>query len=436
MRRSIRLFIATAVTGGLLAMPTTAGAAVTEDPGTAAAYASSWLTTQVTDAGFVAGPGGNPNYSATANLVLALASTGAAPGLVDTATAYLTAHVEDFVVVDGVDVPGNLAYLILVAQATGGDPTAFGGVDLVARLLATKQTTGDDTGLFGTQSPAFDGAFRQSLALLALLDTDAAVQQDALDWLLDQQCPDGGWQAYRATVQGVLAACAATDPATFQGEDSNSTAMAIQALLVFDAEPGADPFAWLEDAQDDSGGWGYLSGTAYDANSTALVIQALIAGGLDPDDAAAADGTPWDALLALQVGCSADVEDRGAFAYQPGPDGDLAANLLATLQAVPALAGAPYPIDPADPTDVVAVVPCPTVGPPVTASPTVAPPRPRPTTPPVVAPTAIARPTLPATGGRGERPWDSTGQAVLGLGLIGYGALALLGARLMRRRTG
>jgi hypothetical protein len=42
-------------------------------------------------------------------------------------------------------------------------------------------------------------------------------------------------------------------------------------------------------------------------------------------------------------------------------------------------------------------------------------------------------PTLPATG-TGRKPWDATGLAVLGLGLIGYGVLALGGARLARRR--
>jgi hypothetical protein len=64
------------------------------------------------------------------------------------------------------------------------------------------------------------------------------------------------------------------------------------------------------------------------------VIQGLLAAGEDLVDWTVATGaTPLDALLALQI------EDSGAFNWkleQPG------ANLLATVQAVPALAEMPF----------------------------------------------------------------------------------------------
>ncbi len=69
-----------------------------------------------------------------------------------------------------------------------------------------------------------------------------------------------------------------------------------------------------------------------DANSTALVVQALIATGEDPSSQNW--GNAMAALLRFQTG-------GGGFRYL---DGDTEANLFATVQAMPALAGLPLPI--------------------------------------------------------------------------------------------
>jgi hypothetical protein len=53
---------------------------------------------------------------------------------------------------------------------------------------------------------------------------------------------------------------------------------------------------------------------------------------------------------------------------------------------------------------------------------------------PVAAPQPDAAPTLVATGGFGQKPWDEVGVAVFGAGLIGYGVLFLVGARVLTRR--
>src|SRR6185369_5585914 len=74
------------------------------------------------------------------------------------------------------------------------------------------------------------------------------------------------------------------------------------------------------------------------ANSTGVVLSALrtVNG--------TADTTGINALLTLQAGCTADPADRGGIAFQPGPGGTLAPDLLATVQATPALAGVALPI--------------------------------------------------------------------------------------------
>jgi hypothetical protein len=312
----------------------------TADPATAAAYGGGWLARQINASGFVAKTNGSPNLSATVDAALALAAANVGGGAFTRAVNYLHGQI-DATVHDsgGVDQPGALAKLIMLATIAGEDPRNFGGTaapnNLVARLNATKRSSGGDAGLFGAQDPSFDGAFRQSLALLAL-KVAGSPPADAVNWLSNQQCPDKGWQSYRSDT---TAACTATDPATFAGEDTNSTAIAEQAFRAIGLAPSkGDPLDFLKDAQNTDGGFGFLKGTATDANSTGLVIQAIVAGGENPAAGrwAIAGGTPITALLALQLGCGAAEADRGAFDFQP--ESPLVANLLATVQAVPGAA--------------------------------------------------------------------------------------------------
>jgi hypothetical protein len=102
--------------------------------------------------------------------------------------------------------------------------------------------------------------------------------------------------------------------------------------------------AWLQQAQNPTGGWGFLPGLDDDPNSTALVAQAIVADGQQPSAAPWVRdvGDPLAALLAFQLGCDVDVADRGAFTF-PGTDG--APNLLATEQAVWGVGLRAFPLD-------------------------------------------------------------------------------------------
>ncbi|WP_320774892.1 prenyltransferase/squalene oxidase repeat-containing protein [Streptomyces sp. CRN 30] len=183
------------------------------------------------------------------------------------------------------------------------------------------------SGLYGDTDPAYDGVWRQSLALTAqdLVGEKPAAQ--AVDWLVGQQCSDGAFPAYRADT---TAQCDAQTQV-----DTNSTAAAVQALAALgghDAET-VHALRWLKDAQNDDGGWGYTTNGPSDANSTSVVIGALAAVGDDPEEQRSAEGnTPYDALRALAVPCGE--EDGGAFAYQPDAKGALTANADATAAAV------------------------------------------------------------------------------------------------------
>jgi hypothetical protein len=144
--------------------------------------------------------------------------------------------------------------------------------------------------------------------------------------------------------------------------DSNTTAFVLQALMAAGVGPGDEAVtkaqAYYAEIQNDDGGWPYQSpsdfGTDTDANSTSVAIQALIAAGQDPagaDWTTAGGSTPLSALEALQ-------NESGAFAWQAAVPDD---NLLATVQALPALAGKALPLATMD------------VGQPVANAPTVTP---------------------------------------------------------------
>jgi hypothetical protein len=411
-----RLLTTGLVLAGVLALPGAAQASSTIPPALAAQYGAGWVGRQLDGTGYVAGLGG-PSYNTTALGVLALVAAGVGEEQAAKATTYLMAHVDEFVEdADGKDQPAALAALVLVAHARN-----LGPATLVTRLLATKRTTGDDAGLFGEQDATYDGAFRQSMALLALAaagQTDA----DAVAWLKGEQCADGGWMGNRPEA----APCPAFDMSTFVGEDSNGTALATQALVALGEMPDHDPLEFLATTQNADGGFAFVPGFDSDANSTALAIQALIAAGEDLVEWAKPNGAPEAFLLGLQLGNPPEAT-AGAFAFQGAKT--LVANAFATVQAVPALAGKAFPLAPATLSNDLPLLPAKVVAT-LTVAPTTTAPSPIPT----ALPTRAARvPELPATG-PGRKPWDATGQAVLGLGLIGYGVLALGGARLARRR--
>ncbi|MEV4614349.1 prenyltransferase/squalene oxidase repeat-containing protein [Kitasatospora sp. NPDC049258] len=193
------------------------------------------------------------------------------------------------------------------------------------------------TGLYGKGDPTYDGVWRQSLAVLALAAEEVVPAESAVGWLTGQQCADGGWPSFRADT------ATPCDPAT---EDSNATAVAVQALVQLGGHQDAagKGVQWLKDHQNADGSWAYNPGAPGDANSTGLAVNALVATGADPAGVAKSGKSAYDGLAAFQLGCAAAADQRGAFAYQPGPDGALAANTLASAQAALAAAGGRLPV--------------------------------------------------------------------------------------------
>ena len=312
-------------------------------PQTASANAAAkWLASLITSGGFIPSSTNPavPNLDATANTVLALASARVHLTKAASALAYLELHVNEYVTVNSVDGPGQLALLILDAHAMNVSPRSFGGTNLVARLRATQRLTGTDTGLFGVQDPSFDGAYRQGLSLSALAAAGVTAGSSVTSgdaWLTGQQCPDGGWTSYITSSNPCDG-----NPIDFAGPDTNSTALAVQGL---EAQRALHPTAarsaidFLSQAQDADGGWSYEPNTLSapgmtDPDSTALVLQALLSLGVSPSSVQFVKNStdPVATLMTFQITSGTDA---GALSF-PGIPG---ANQLATYQAVPALAG-------------------------------------------------------------------------------------------------
>jgi hypothetical protein len=196
-------------------------------------------------------------------------------------------------------------------------------------------------GLFGSQDPTYDGVTRQSLSLLAYAVEEVEPPAEAVEWLLDQQCDDGGFQGFRADTS---VPCSESNGTTFSGPDTNSTSFAVVALTALGEDDAAEAaIDFLSELQNDDGGMPYFAGNASDTNSTGAVAMAVTAVGIDPDDATTDGESLYDFLDSVQLDCDAAEADRGGFAYQ---DGDtLYANDYATVWATVARLGNTLPID-------------------------------------------------------------------------------------------
>ena len=339
--------LATVLSGAAMtswAAPASAATPPPQIPQFAAAQAAAtWVAGQQATDGSIGG-----SLSTTANAILGLAATHVDPGGAQAALAYLEANADSYIAVGGADGPAQLAALILDAHAMGIDPTNFGGTNLVTRLLATEQTSGADTGLFGTETQLNDffvGTYAQGLVFTALKAAGQTANAAAIGWLTAQQCPSGGWVIPSQALNG---GCT-EDPSVGSGPDNQTTSLVVQGLAAQRAltpTVQASALSFFRTGQDADGGWSYQSNTVAlpqqsDSQSTGLVVQTLLALGLSPTSSTftSSGHSPVSALLSFVVGSGSDA---GALGYQDNTTG----NMLATNQDVPVLAGLTYGFGP------------------------------------------------------------------------------------------
>lgn len=182
-------------------------------------------------------------------------------------------------------------------------------------------------GLYGAQDATYDGVYRHSLVILGLTAHGQKVPAGAVQWLMAQQCADGGFEPYRADTMKV---CTQPDPTNYVGEETNSTASAAMALAAVGQKARATKaLAYLRTAQNADGGFAYYVGGASDVNSTALAIMAFRANGIAAASVQKAGKHAYNFLAANMLGCSSTAP--GSFAFF-GESSD-----KATVQALVAL---------------------------------------------------------------------------------------------------
>jgi hypothetical protein len=343
-RRTLALVVAL-VASLIWLTPTTATAG---GPGgeASAVLAAQWLASQIGPGGYAESPWapGVADPDSTRDVAVALAASGVDEPTFNAAMGWLRANAETVIAGDGADSPGDIGWLLVLTGATGGDPTNFGGVNLLTRLAGTLDDF--EPGLYGTTDPTFDGVFRQSVAILGLVAVGVAPPAAALDWLTGQQCEpgagdpaaDGGFAAYRDPA----VPCTAPDALTYTGPDTDATSLAIKALLSAGVTAGVDDaLDFLAGTRDPSGGFGWYAGSDPVPNSTGLAIAAIVTAGEDPGSGRWASGgtDPVTWLVAQQLPCGDP--DAGAFTsiYSDG-----GADQFATRQAVLGVALVRLPI--------------------------------------------------------------------------------------------
>jgi hypothetical protein len=284
----------------------------------AATCALMYLHAQQAANGLVGSPGVTEDYIFGAAANGFDPTTLAAPGGAS-AYAYLGANAA--AVVGDAGATAKLTLAVIVGRL---DPTAFGGEDLLADLASTYNAT---TGAFGNGQ-----TYPQALAIMALdaaADVGHPVPADAVTYLTAAQNTDGSWN-YLAVKDAA------------GGGDTNSTAIAIQALLAAGVA-ASDPsitaaLAYLDAQQLADAGFPYSDAFGLpfsDPDSDATVIQALVAASENPAGPAWTKGgvTPRQNMLTFRDA------GTGGFVYpgNPGPDA------FTTSQVPAGLAGVPFP---------------------------------------------------------------------------------------------
>lgn len=298
----------------------------------------SWLARQLTDGLIVGGyedtwtDPANPtwvesnDYGLTADTAFALKYIGGQRDSVREIRRALAQHVDSWTT--GVDFgssdvyAGSTAKAVVLAETTGADPRAFGGVDLVARLNKRVSETAPTVGRIQDKSATdYANTIGQALAARGLSVVDSGKADEAVRFLLKQQCSAGYFRLDFASKTRQDQTCDGGRRATISAPDTDVTAIAVLSLKAVPHKTAAvrsaigDAIAWLKRRQQDNGSFGGGPTTeASNANSTGLAGWAL---GETGACHAAQDAAQW--VSNLQV--TGDVSgtplegERGAIAY-------------------------------------------------------------------------------------------------------------------------
>lgn len=300
LARAAAVFGAVALVGTLAAP---AQADSTDDVG-------AWLSDQLVD-GLVPSTWGGSDYGVSIDVLDALVTLGVEPGAVDAILDALEA--DPLAYASGGDPEetwaGSTGKLATAVILGGRDPRNFGGVDLIQRIEDVTVTEGPETGWAKDVSAwgDYSNLFGQSWVTRALVLADSDLADEAVAFLISQQCADGGFA-------GTLSAdgCAAGSTTTI-----DATAFALFGFSEFAGDDTLVEPAWnaaihsISSQQLADGS--FASDEGPNANTTGLAALWLHLAGFDQE---ARDAAEW--VRDLQVVASdgqALSGEVGAIAY-------------------------------------------------------------------------------------------------------------------------
>ncbi|MGD9711842.1 MAG: hypothetical protein AB7V46_07235 [Thermomicrobiales bacterium] len=277
------------IVGLLLSMP---GSTVAQSSASIVS-ATEWLISQRLENGAYPGFDGSPDAVVTVDAVTALALAGFQDEA-EESTLYLESEALVFAQIG----PGSAAKLALMLVASGKDPHNFAFVDPLSIVEHAA-----NAGMIGF------GPYDHALGLLALSAGGSDIPEVAVEALFQSKADGAGW-----------AFDGSTDPAA---SDTNTTALIIRAAHAIgrgDDQRIASAAEWLASLRT-AEGFPYQPEGPSDANSTALSLQALV---LYP-------GFKTEEALAV---LSAFQNDNGSFSWMLDPRDE---NIFSTVQAIPSL---------------------------------------------------------------------------------------------------
>lgn len=278
---------------------------------------------------FVSGPAPT-DWGLTIDALLALKATGADDAAANKIADVVAANVGGFIGSGGPETlaSGAVAKELVAAVVSGRNPREFGGFDLVTELTGLMAKDGDEKGRFknraGEATLDNSNLFGQALGVIGLAQVKA-LPPEAVDFLVKQQCPAGGFRL-------VPSGTACTDDG---GIHIDATGMAVQAL--FDADEAgvtgakdvaAKAVAYLKTAQGTNGEFSDMAKFPNpNMNSTGLAAQALAAGG----EQAATDPSPTSSPSSSSSSTTASTTaDAGAPTTGSGDGSQTPRNLAST----------------------------------------------------------------------------------------------------------
>ncbi len=322
LRRGIGLIAVPALAfTTLAALPSAPAIAADADPAPLDA-GSAWLEDELAD-----GPFSGPfTEGLSIDAVLALDAVGGAPETIDGTVEGLESRMQGpsgyVISTEGgtYESGGSAAKAAVMLQRTGGDPTAYGGLNLVDQLESLISTA---DGLEGrviarfndVDDPSFTNTPIQAFAAEALFRATSPLREEATEYLIRQQCDEGFFRETIPDTSGPQSCDEDPDAAP----SVDSTALAVLALEGQGAavqESLDAAVAWLLEAQKADGSFG--SGPDIptpNSNSTGLAGWALgETGNVTPAERAAGwvRGRQADETAPCHTALSGD---QGAIAY-------------------------------------------------------------------------------------------------------------------------